>query len=245
MIPEQSIFVVLGEIAFCYFLYTRVIKLYFKVWYYQRQGAVLCKGLYPIVGHLPRMAVIAGDNSIKEHPYMRVLSEDFPVDQPGAVILVNTFTPSLMISDPAMLQDIYGSKNRFFDKSTLSRDILAPLMGDTTIFQPTSDNWRQKRKSLSATFYKAKLLKMVDIVKSVVAEQMINWKKDYADTGKSFDVVSIISQLHCKVILSCIFGFDASEEMVPQTVNGKQVKVPVQQVLRTTFQELLMRLAHP
>lgn len=42
-----------------------------------------------------------------------------------------------------------------------------PLMGDSTLLARSDELWSKRRKSLSGTFYKDKLVKMMEIVKSV------------------------------------------------------------------------------
>lgn len=93
-------------------------------------------------------------------------------------------------------------------------------MGDTSLLAQSTEKWSHKRKALAPTFYKEKLFKMMDIVKSCVGERMQAWKVEFADAGKPMDLVAELSKVHAKTILSCIFSSDLSEEMVPFSLNG-------------------------
>jgi cytochrome P450 len=82
------------------------------------------------------------------------------------------YYPNLFIRDPVLLNELYVTKNKFFDKFDLTRNLFYPLMGDSILLSSSSDQWNQKRKSLSAAFYKDKLLKMLELVKQCMTEKV-------------------------------------------------------------------------
>ena len=85
----------------------------------------------------------------------------------------------LSLSDPSMLQEIFVEKNKFFDKSHLSHRLMKPLVGDGILFAPTNENWNIRRKTITAAFYKEKLLKMVEIIKHQAVKNAENWRSKY------------------------------------------------------------------
>ena len=98
-------------------------------------------------------------------PIMHIYKEDYPNGDRPPVLGVNfSYNPCLLINDPEMLNELYVTKNRFFDKHFLIKDILSPLMGDSTLLAHSTENWAKRRKSLSGTFYKDKLVKMMEMV---------------------------------------------------------------------------------
>jgi hypothetical protein len=105
---------ILAELFFVYFLYTRVFRLYYKVWYYKRQGVPAVKGIYPCIGNLPAIVSRALDTSTNISPLVDVFRTEFPEGLPPVAMLVYNFTPGLYISSPELLDEVYGSKNMFF-----------------------------------------------------------------------------------------------------------------------------------
>jgi len=68
------------------------------------------------------------------------------------------YFPNLFIRDPAHLNELYVTKNKYFDKHPLIRNLLYPLMGESILLSDSSELWGKKRKTLSTAFYKEKLI---------------------------------------------------------------------------------------
>lgn len=78
---------------------------------------------------------------------------------------MGTFMPMLFFRDPELLEKLYITHNKYFDKMFLTRFIFHKLTGDSILFEESSEFWNNKRKRMSVAFYKDKLIKMTDIVK--------------------------------------------------------------------------------
>jgi hypothetical protein len=48
-----------------------------------------------------------------------------------------------------MLDEIYISKNKYFDKFFSAKELLYPLIGDSILFLESNEIWAHKRKALS------------------------------------------------------------------------------------------------
>lgn len=55
------------------------------------------------------------DRSFNGHPGIVAAEEDFNEEMKVAGVY-NSYWPGLMIADPDMIQEIYTTKNKFFDK---------------------------------------------------------------------------------------------------------------------------------
>lgn len=68
-------------------------------------------------------------------------------------------------------------------------------MGDSILFQESSELWAKKRKSLSVAFYKEKLMKMLEVVKKCMEDKILEWRKNFVSTGKPMDIIAEISKI--------------------------------------------------
>ena len=54
------------------------------------------------------------------------------------------------------------------------------LFGEGLLLIESNEMWREKRKHLSAAFYKEKMIAMLDTITDIAFERITQWKKDYA-----------------------------------------------------------------
>ncbi len=126
-----------------------------------------------------------------------------------------------MFTDSTPLPETYVTKNKYFDKDPVSRIEFYPLLGESIVTHPSNDVWARKRKLLSTAFYKEKLIKMTDSIKEVVIQKIEEMERDYAETGKAFDLVKEIGDLHMRIIMVSVFGIrDLHKIKLPYLRNG-------------------------
>ena len=68
-------------------------------------------------------------------------------------------------------------------------------MGESILLSESNELWNNKRKVLSASFYKDKLLKMVDLAKLMVKTTVEEWNTTFIKEQKPFDMIEEISLL--------------------------------------------------
>jgi hypothetical protein len=124
--------VLIITIYIAYFFYTRVFKMYQLKRFYENQGIPCCKDVIPILGNMPRIEKIFKTYNRNENPWYIMMNEDFP-KQPSIVQWFTGFEPTLMICDPELLNELYVTKNKYFDKHQRMADIFRPLLGDSTL----------------------------------------------------------------------------------------------------------------
>ena len=71
----------------------------------------------------------------------------------------------LGIKDVKVVEAMYTSKNKYFDKHPIVGDLAFCLTGDSILFANTNDDWRKSRKAISPAFYKGKLESLVEMAK--------------------------------------------------------------------------------
>ena len=69
-----------------------------------------------------------------------------------------------MVNDPAIVQDIYVKYNKYFDKRGRSKDQFKDFFGEGVFLLESNEMWREKRKHLTAAFYKEKMIAMLDTI---------------------------------------------------------------------------------
>jgi hypothetical protein len=109
-------------LALLYFLYEKVFKLYYKYWYFTRQG-IPCIGLpVPLLGNLLTLKKALKNMT----PYSKSPSEEYwnMVFGPKIPKLFLDFrNPEgiLVVSDPETVNELYITKNKYFDKNEKSK----------------------------------------------------------------------------------------------------------------------------
>ena len=220
-----------------YFIYTRLVAFYLKKWYYERQGVQVPKGLVPVFGHLPRFKQLMDKYApeTSEAPWALCLREDFGNNVPKIVAMYNSYTPILYVSDPDAVNDLFVVKNKYFDKHPGFKNMLYPLLGDTFSLLPSDESWKNKRKSLSAVFYKERLGQMLSIMIETVSKALLQWKTDFAENGKEFNLIKELDLLLAKNIMACIFGEDITEKKIKIVKDGQIVEMDAVDALNHCF----------
>ena len=92
------------------------------------------KGNLPLLGSLPRFKSII-EKGINDHPWITCFKEDMGNGKiPKVLGLFNSFEVSLFITDPEMMNEIYVTKNKYFDKHDFLAKSFLPLVGNTMLF---------------------------------------------------------------------------------------------------------------
>jgi cytochrome P450 len=105
-----------------------------------------------------------------------------------------------------------------------------------------SEEQARKRKLIGSSFYKDKLLKMVDIINKCVADKISYFSDRYLEGNKEFNLITELDELHTKIILSAAFGQeDISEPQVPFIEDSVTQMRPLGRALRDVFHYIAFR----
>jgi len=235
------VFLVLTGALVLNLLYKLYIQ-YYKKWFYSRQGVKFVKGTLPLFGDLFVIKKF-DDERADTDPYSGTLMLDAHFGRKNIPLVASylNYFPVLFVRCPKVLNDLYVSKNKYFDKFPLIKNILYPLMGDSILLAESSEFWSKKRKSLSQAFYKEKLIQMCELVKKCMRERVTDINEKFLKTGQKMDLIHEISKTFIKVILVCGFGVDLTDEMLDYIEDGVDTKKTLPYVLRNVFHESLMR----
>jgi len=85
----------------------------------------------------------------------------------------------LSINSCDFLEDIYVTKNKYHSKDWMPRALISHFMPNSILFQATEHpNYHEKRKVLSAAFFKSKLISMTQIIKEVADKEVKRLKNE-------------------------------------------------------------------
>ncbi len=93
---------------------------------------------------------------------------------------------------------------------------------NSILWQDTDDpSYADKRKTLSAAFFKQKLISMTNTIKEVTMKEI---KRVQSAPSKSVDLVQMTIDLYSRIIITCSVGQDQSQVSVPfENHNGVTV----------------------
>ena len=86
--------------------------------------------------------------------------------------MYSSFTPILYVTDPEFVSELFVAKNKYFDKHPGFKRLVYPLLGDTFALLSSDESWKNKRKSLSAVFYKERLNNMLSMLIESVSKTL-------------------------------------------------------------------------
>ena len=95
-------------------------------------------------------------------------------DVPNFVGIVLGTTVSLLVNRPEPCEEIFQSKNKYFDKHPRSARLGKRVFGNSILFAKSDVVWQQKRKALSAALYKEKVKQMMEMIKDVTIDIIEN-----------------------------------------------------------------------
>jgi hypothetical protein len=148
----------------------------------------------------------------------------------------NIFFPIIIINKPEPLSDLYLNKNKYVDKEPITKEQFKILLGESSLMVKGSEEQMRKRKIIGSSFYKEKLMKMVEIVNQCVADKVAYMEERFLAKNEAFNLISEIDELHTRIILTSAFGMDrVSDLKLPYIENGVTIMRPLGEVLRDVF----------
>ena len=204
-----------------YFGYYRVYKFYLSKWFYEKQDCVLvAKGLNaprPIIGNLiPVLRAVS--KNMREGTNKSHLSTLYEITAgnwtPVWLVYHPVHEAGLIISDPTIVEAMYTTKNKYFDKHPIIKELSYCLTGDSILFSETSSEWRARRKTVSPAFYKGKLLKMIEIARESVKITLNHFQgliKESKEPKTRINLINELSDMTVRILLMCALGEDVSQ----------------------------------
>lgn len=231
-----------------YYIYTRVVNVYLAYFFYTRQkyGVKTFEVSLPIIGDAllteAAMKQLVKKKDDPRMPLIHMIDEYFGGSSfVGTILFFGAHNPALVLCDPKVLEDLYTTKNIYFSKHPIVRELTKFLTGNSILFDETSENLKQRRKAMSPAFYKGKLQEMVKLATGVVQKFCKELDVRVSKDTIRVDIVEEIARFSNKVLLTCVLGEDIGDTMMDYWIEGKLVKKDVSFALRDTFGKMIER----
>lgn len=141
---------VLLGIVLSYLFYSRIVRVYSALIYYKLQGVPFHWDIWPVVGCIPTVWYIDNyDNKVGQHPVARFVDKLHNYDPPSIAGVLFSYKVCLIVNKPDVINDLFLTKNKFFDKHYSAGHLLKSVIGDSVLFARSDLQWQHKRKSLS------------------------------------------------------------------------------------------------
>ena len=241
-------------IVFCaYIFYWKVYDYLKAVHFYRSQGVNVINvdiHRWPLIGSVYILlwskykSIREGDNYfVTKHTIDYMIPDDAKVRN-LAVWMINGAT--IGTGDVKVVEAMYTTKNKYFDKHPITKDLAHCLTGDSILFAETSEDWRKSRKAISPAFYKGKLENLVDLARSSVAKTLTRFQKIAAKGPKQeVNMMEELSLMTTSILLECALGVDCATDLVDFWEGGVVTKKPLAFSLRVTFANLINRMIEP
>lgn len=113
----MNIFFTAFLLAFAYFLWAYVFRMYYRYWYYKRQGIQAVAFPLPIVGN--QLAFVKSCKKLDAYsrfPHVEYWHDHFGKKLPKLLLDFRTTNGSIVVNDPHIVNELYITKNKYFDR---------------------------------------------------------------------------------------------------------------------------------
>lgn len=160
-IVSVTLIVLLG-----YFLWHYVFKMYYRYWFYTRQGVPCVSFPLPVIGNQISFirTVMKLDKRHARFPHIEYWHNCFGKKMPKMMIDFRTPNGTLIVNDPHIVNELYVGKNKFFDRHYRERQVGELMIGDAILFSKSTVQWAEKRKHIASIFYKDRINQMLNTI---------------------------------------------------------------------------------
>ena len=236
-----------------YLFYWKVYDYLKAVHFYRSQGVDVInvdENRWPLIGSAYTLlwsklkSSREGDNYfVAKHALDYMIPDDAKVRNMAAFVINGA---TIGTGDVKVVEAMYTTKNKYFDKHPIVKDLAHCLTGESILFAETTDDWRKSRKAISPAFYKGKLEMLVDLARFSVAKTLTRFQGIAAKGPKQeLDVMEEIGLMTASILLECALGVDCATDLIDFWEGGVVTKKHLAFSLRVTFSNLINRITEP
>ena len=160
------------------------------------------------------------------------------------------------VSDPDVVQDMYGKHNKNIDKHNLIDEFFSPIFKNTFVTMPTNDEWKTKRKACAHMFFKSKLKIMTGVFQQHLNKSCDKWLSEIKANGETrIDISVEYERVFAHATNHICFGEDFNDDkfdfdyynVTTREFAMKKVSMreAVQNIAKQTFTDFFGQFNHP
>ncbi|CDW89465.1 cytochrome p450 [Stylonychia lemnae] len=221
--------------------------MYYHYWYYKRQGVQSIAFPRPVIGtQFLFMKSCMKLDQYSRFPHIEYWHEHFGPKLPKIFLDFRSPCGAIIVSCPKMVNELYVTKNKYFDRHYREKQVGELVIGDSILFQKSSIQWAEKRKHISTVFYKERLQMILNTITEMCLKQVQSWKQTFANRRDiSMDINKEILDMLMDETQVCVFGMEYLYKKFTYLENGSLVEISVGEAVRRIFRTALRRLYGP
>jgi len=104
-------------VAFAYFLWAYIFRMYYRYWYYTRQGVPAVAFPLPIIGTQHKFVKSCLElDRYSRFPHVEYWHKHLGKKLPKLLLDFRTPNGSIVVNDPRIVNELYVTKNKYFDR---------------------------------------------------------------------------------------------------------------------------------
>ena len=225
---------VLKAVGLLIFLYALFVigKLYKKQKEWEAQGVVFGPG-FPIITDMIYFIYY-----LTKYPqdiaFSRIFQEYHGDNMPDKAGIFLFFMPCIMWNNCQALEELYGTKNAFYDKHKIERDFGRPMINNSIASMQTDDPaYKKKRKALSGAFLRGKIGEIIENIKEITLKTFHETQAEAKDGVTEVELNTYTSKVQSFIIVSILVGAQYSYKKL------KHINIKTGEVKQITIAEFM------
>lgn len=121
----------------------------------------------------------------------------------------------LLILDSSTSQQLFIDKNKFNTKHPMSKEAQSSFLERTLLFTETEDaDYAQRRKIVTAAFFKQRLIDMTLIIKQVCHKKIQSLHANIKQGSTRINLIHTMEDMYADIIVSCSVGLVLASDTV-------------------------------
>eukprot|EP00347_Sterkiella_histriomuscorum_P018238 403346269 len=223
--------------------------MYYRYWFYTKQGLRTTGFPMPLIGTLPKFAkIIQRCGEWEDTPFVEYQKECFPKEVPPVYVDFRNYQSSVIVNDPDILHEIFKqSYPNVIDKTPRVFDLFYGLTGNSFNFQLSKPEILERRKYLMGAFHKSRMEGMLKkIVETAVTK--VKQQRDIIKSSKiivQLELCDFLNNLVHQCVEVCVFGISDENSSLKFVQEQRHEMISMGQFIKKVMTGIFTRSVAP